>query len=59
MTKLLALCAEGARRYGDDPQAIANFVEREIDLLPLGEQRILRCQLLLLTDQEGTQKPVS
>ncbi|MBB3593954.1 hypothetical protein FHX08_004357 [Rhizobium sp. BK529] len=57
MTTFVALCAEGARRFGDDPRAIANFVENEIARLSQTERRQLKEQLTLLTDGGGSQKP--
>ncbi len=58
MATIIALCAEGARRFGDDPRAIADFVEHEIALMSETEQRRLKEQLTLLTDGGGTQKPI-
>jgi hypothetical protein len=50
MDKLVELCAEGAKRFGDDPAAIATFVETEINRLPESEQHQLKYALSLLTD---------
>ncbi|MBB3659868.1 hypothetical protein FHX15_005136 [Rhizobium sp. BK650] len=58
MATIVALCAEGARRFGDDPQAIASFVESEIGRLFQTEQRQLKEQLTLLTHGGGYQKPI-
>jgi hypothetical protein len=58
MATIIALCAEGARRFGDDPRAIASFVENEIARLSETEQRQLKEQLTLLTDGGGSQKPI-
>lgn len=58
MATIIALCAEGARRFGDDPRAIASFVENEIARLSEREQRQLKEQLTLLTDVGGSQKPI-
>jgi hypothetical protein len=57
MEKLVALCVEGVRRFGDDPHAIANFIELEIARLPNAEQSKIRGQMTLLTDRGSTQKP--
>lgn len=58
MATIIALCAEGARRFGDDPRAIASFIENEIARLSKTEQRQLKEQLTLLTDGGGSQKPI-
>ncbi|MFC5758916.1 hypothetical protein [Rhizobium sp. GCM10022189] len=58
MATIIALCAEGARRFGDDPRAIASFVEHEISLMSETERRQLKEQLTLLTDGGGYQKPI-
>ncbi|MGE6743655.1 hypothetical protein ACQKGC_25590 [Allorhizobium pseudoryzae] len=57
--KLIALCAEAARQFGDDPSAIADFVDAGIKELPKPEQRQLREQLALLTDQSQSQRSPS
>ena len=54
MDKFAELCAEGAKRFGDDPAAITSFVETEISRLPESEQRQLKYTLSLLTDGEKT-----
>ncbi|MGR9173173.1 hypothetical protein [Rhizobium sp. KDH_Rht_773_N] len=58
MATIIALCAEGARRFGDDPRAIASFVEHEISLMSETERRQLKEQLTLLTDGGGYRKPI-
>lgn len=58
MATIIALCAEGVRRFGDDPRAISSFIESEISRLSDAEQRQLREQLTLLTDGSGSRKPV-
>lgn len=57
--KLIALCAEGAKQFGDNPRAIADFVEAGISQLPDAEQRQVRHQLALLTDQSASRRPMS
>ncbi|MCF1449825.1 hypothetical protein FS815_23840 [Agrobacterium vitis] len=57
--KLIELCAEGAKQFGDNPRAIADFVESGISQLPQAEQRQVRHQLALLTDQSELRRPVS
>lgn len=52
MDKFVALCAEGARKFGDDPPAIVTFVESEIGQLPDAERRQIEQQLALLANQE-------
>jgi hypothetical protein len=47
---IVALSVEGARRYGDDPRAIADFIEGEISRRSEAERRRLRQGLALLTE---------
>lgn len=57
MDRLVALCAEGARKFGDDPKAITDFIEAEICRLPDPEQRKLRQTLALMSHNEPFTKP--
>ncbi|RWX74891.1 hypothetical protein EPK99_23690 [Neorhizobium lilium] len=48
MEKFAVLCAQGARQFGDDPAAIATYIEGEIRRLPEPERRELRQTLSLI-----------
>ena len=56
MNRLAELCVEGVRRYGDNPQEIAKFFEREFSVLDIEEKQLMRQHLLFMTEGCFTNK---
>lgn len=50
---IAALSVEGARRYGDDPRAITDFIVAQISRRPEGERERLRQGLALMAENPG------